>query len=208
MVRLFFDTEFTDLKQDCDLISIGIVAKDGDSPIKCFYAESIDFSQDKCSDFVRDRVLPNLKMGDAPRVLKTTEPNGMEYSVTVLGTEEDIKFQLIEWLKQFIPREYNPTEDGKIDVWSDCLAYDWVLFCHLFEDDGGIPDCINYIPFDISTYLKVKNIDPDITREEFASSGSHKGDIEELCEKGADFKHNSLFDAMVIYYCFDTLENL
>ena len=53
---LFLDTEFSDFI-DCDLISIGIVAEDGQ---RIFYAERNDYRRDWVSPFVRDAVLPHL----------------------------------------------------------------------------------------------------------------------------------------------------
>lgn len=54
-----------------------------------------------------------------------------------------------------------------------------------------------YIPFDICTMFKLKCIDPDINREEFA----------ELTEFKIQ-KHNSLWNAKVIKACFEKLEKL
>lgn len=47
-MRIFFDTEFTDLCADAHLISIGCVSEDGQP----FYVELTSFEQDQCSDFV------------------------------------------------------------------------------------------------------------------------------------------------------------
>lgn len=56
---LFFDTEFTDFR-DMDLISIGIVSKDGHE----FYAENTEFNKAWCNDFVKAEVLTRLQGGD------------------------------------------------------------------------------------------------------------------------------------------------
>lgn len=53
---IFLDTEFTDFI-DCDLISIGMVAEDGQH---VFYAERNDYKREWESDFVRASVLPYL----------------------------------------------------------------------------------------------------------------------------------------------------
>lgn len=202
-MRLFFDTEFTHLGQECELISIGVVVNSGGNLDKsqCFYAESIDFSEDKCSDFVKEQVLPNLQLRGEPCALKAdVEEGNPYYSIAVCGTEEDIALQLDAWMKQFVK------SNEKIEIWSDCLAYDWVLFCHLFENMGGIPPYVYYIPFDVSTYMKLKGVDPDIAREDFAKD--HFSD--EIAELASTHwvKHNSLFDAMIIYYCYEALEEL
>ena len=82
-------------------------------------------------------------------------------------------------------------------MWSDCLSYDWVLFCQLFGHAFNIPKCVCYIPFDICTVMKVTGIDPDINREEF--SGMIK-DSETVPKK-----HNALWDAHVIRWCYRRL---
>jgi hypothetical protein len=53
-VRLFVDTEFTDLL-DCELLSIGIVSEDG----RDFYPERSDVDLGGCGDFCRVAVLPS-----------------------------------------------------------------------------------------------------------------------------------------------------
>ena len=52
---VFLDTEFTDFIRP-DLISIGLVAKDG----REFYAERNDYRREDCNDFVVSDVLPLL----------------------------------------------------------------------------------------------------------------------------------------------------
>jgi len=84
-------------------------------------------------------------------------------------------------------------------MWSDTLAYDWVLFCQLFGHAFKIPDKVYYIPFDLATLFKVKGVDPDINREEYALSGP-AGDV-------PDSKHNALWDAQVIKACWEKLQN-
>lgn len=80
-----------------------------------------------------------------------------------------------------------------VEIWSDCLAYDWVLFNNIFGHAFNIPEKIYYIPFDICTLFKIKGIDPDINREEFANMTDNSN------------KHNALWDARVIKACYDKL---
>lgn len=64
MKKLFLDTEFTDLHPAAKLISIALVAEDGEF----FYAELTDtYKLEECSDFVKSYVLPFLK-GDPYRM--------------------------------------------------------------------------------------------------------------------------------------------
>ena len=55
LMRVFIDTEFTNL-QDRELISLALVAENGAE----FYGESSDFDRSRCSEFVRETVLPQL----------------------------------------------------------------------------------------------------------------------------------------------------
>ena len=75
---IFLDTEFTDF-DDPDLISIGLVDESG----REFYAESTEYRQEACSDFVRQVVIPLLG-----------EPKNR-----IVGNYFEIARQLNEWLK-------------------------------------------------------------------------------------------------------------
>jgi hypothetical protein len=59
-MRLYLDTEFTDLVPHAKLISIALVDSNGES----FYAELTDtYSLKECSAFVKEHVLPFLRGG-------------------------------------------------------------------------------------------------------------------------------------------------
>lgn len=60
-MRLFFDTEFTDLARP-DLISIGFISEDGQHS---FYAVLTDYNHQTCSRFVLETVIPLLPLGPA-----------------------------------------------------------------------------------------------------------------------------------------------
>lgn len=171
-MKVFFDTEFTGLHQNTTLLSIGLVAEDGRS----FYAEFMDYDYGQVDDWLRNNVIANLHLenGEFRGV-------GRDY-VTLRSTSLVIRGALCMWLYSL---------DDKIEMWSDCLAYDWVLFCQLFGGAQKIPDFIYYIPFDLSTLLKLKNIDPDISREDFGGS----------LDKSQ--KHNALWDAKLIKACYE-----
>jgi hypothetical protein len=55
VVRVYIDTEFTDFLNPV-LIGLALVADNGDE----FYGECTDFDRSRCSDFVREIVLPQL----------------------------------------------------------------------------------------------------------------------------------------------------
>lgn len=184
-MKLFFDTEFTGLHQNTKLISIGIVALDG----RYFYAEFNDYNKAQVNDWIQENVIKNLMFND--KETHCIEESLVPYNkvnddypslrIRMKNDTTNIVNKLNEWLQQF---------DGEIQIWSDCLSYDWVLFNQLFGGAQNIPSNINYIPMDICTSFYDKGIDPDISREEFIDN-TVKGE-----------KHNSLYDAMVIRECY------
>jgi hypothetical protein len=173
-MKVFFDTEFTGLHQGTTLISIGLVAEDG----RTFYAESIEYDKSQIDDWLEKNVLANLM---------TIEPhyNNCDYdNQRMKDTLNQIAINLTYWLNRI----------GDVEIWSDCLAYDWVLFCDLFGGAMRIPKNVYYIPFDICTLMKMKGVDPDINREAFVGLGGY-----------TTAKHNALHDARVIKACYDKL---
>jgi hypothetical protein len=188
--KLFFDTEFTGLHKNTTLISIGIVS-DCD---KTFYAELNDYDISQIDDWLQKNVIDQLIM----RPPKQNEdeyysadrakdnPIGKSlyegYSIQLRCNSKVLKDELIKWLTQF----------DSVEMWSDCLAYDWMLFNHIFGNAFDIPDNVYYIPFDICTLFKLKGIDPDISREEFI-----------FLDKDMTIgKHNALWDAKIIKLCY------
>ena len=189
--KIFFDTEFTGLHQNTTLISIGLVSEDN----RTFYAEFNDYDRLQCDDWIKEHVIDNL-------VMKPPKPGEQEYyhakrdkdnpigqdiyngySVQLRNNKETIADELALWLSQF----------GDVEMWSDCLSYDWVLFSQLYGHAFNIPVNVYYIPFDICTLFKVKGVDPDINREKFA-------EVEDV-----NLKHNSLWDAKVIKMYYEKL---
>lgn len=172
-MNLYFDTEFTGLHKDTTLISIGIISEDG----RTFYAELTDYDKTQVDDWLQEHVINNLcrSIGELSRMADKA----------VHGNIKEVSEALIKWVSQF----------DDVKIWSDCLAYDWVLFNHLFGHAFNLPKNIYYIPFDICTLFEIKGIDADISREEFINN-SVIGN-----------KHNSLYDAKVIRACYKKLMN-
>ncbi len=158
-MKLFFDTEFTELRADAQLLSIGMVDETG----KMFYSEienpkllrtSPWIAENVISHFTKERTFPNYPM---------------------------LRKQLEEFLGRY----------EQVELWSDCLAYDFVLFNQLWGGAMQVPKNIYYIPFDICTVFKLRGVDPDINREEFSGL--------------TGVKHNALHDALVIKSCYEKL---
>lgn len=191
MTKLFLDSEFTGLHQNTSLISLGIKSECG----KKFYAEFNDYDKNQIDDWLQENVINNLLMSEPKAgeqeylVASRSKDNPigndlyLGYSIQLRGCREAVREQLTLWLQQF----------KKVEFWSDCLSYDWVLFNQIFGHAFNIPKNVDYIPFDICTMFKLKNIDPDINREEFINN-SVSGN-----------KHNALYDAEVIEACYNKL---
>ena len=131
---------------------------------RTFYAELSDYDPTQLDNWLNDNVVANFT-GENTR------------------TKQTLKLDLQEWFSAY----------ESVEIWSDCLAYDWVLFNDIFGGAFDIPKNIYYIPFDICTLMKIKGVDPDINREEYAGmTGS---------------KHNALHDALVIKKCYEQLTN-
>jgi hypothetical protein len=162
MTRIFFDTEFTGCRQHTTLISIGCVAEGGET----FYAELTDYDRGQVDAWIETHVLDHLN------------PSAASW----IGDRPSTSAQLARWLVRF----------DRVEMWADCLAYDWVLFCELFGGALGVPQNVSSIPFDLATLLKLKGIDPDMDREQFCG----------LAGKSA-FKHNALWDARVVKACYE-----
>lgn len=127
-----------------------------------FYRQLNDYDDTQVDDWIRDNVISNL------------------YNETSVSTEE---------LRKDIEEFIEPYEH--VEFWSDCLSYDWVLFNQIWGHAFNIPSNVYYIPFDLCTLFKVKGIDPDVNREEFAEMA-----------RGNE-KHNALWDAKVIRECYN-----
>ena len=187
-MKIFFDTEFTGLHQNTTLISIGCISEDN----RTFYAEFNDYDETQVDEWLNDNVISNLRFSHPPEgqdehYIATRSKNNLignniysNFSVELRGDKKTIKNELMLWFNQF----------EHVEIWSDCLSYDWVLFNNIFEHAFKIPKNIYYIPFDICTLFKIKGIDSDINREKFTNM------------KNENKKHNALWDAKVIKECY------
>jgi len=111
MIRIFFDTEFTDLCTDPRLVSIGLVSEDGQRE---FYAELTDtYEVKECGEFVLAAVLPQLEGGAA------------RMSMAALS------MCLGGWIKEF---------NEPVKLATDSLSWDWPWIQEIFAGDGTLND--------------------------------------------------------------------
>lgn len=110
MFLIFFDTEFTDLIADPQLISIGLVDESGE---RMFYAELSDtYRPADVGDFAREAVLPQLDGGGARL------------------TMAELNMRLGEWITNF---------GEPVKLATDSLSWDWPWIHEIFEDRATWP---------------------------------------------------------------------
>jgi hypothetical protein len=192
--KLFLDTEFTGLHQATTLISLGIISECG----KTFYAEFTDYDKTQVDDWLEENVIANTWVFKHNRIASMGGVlNDLRWAdVHVFGSSDFIKPFLIQWLSQF----------EEVVIWSDCLAYDWVLFCNIWGHAFSIPENIYYIAMDICTFFEIKGIDPDISREEYCEIETFREEkTKALYNDFKSVKHNALWDAFIIRECYNKL---
>lgn len=179
---LFLDTEFTGLRQQARLISLALVGTN-----RSFYAEFNDFPHIDLSDWHQEHVISNLLYNELDTHEDTEGPHWHFKNHTT-----QVASQLRAFLQEFL----------KIEIWSDVLAYDWVLFCELFGGALQIPGNIFYIPGDISTLLRLKGFDADVSRESLVTEAELK-----ILEAQGLKKHNALYDAYLMKTIYQKLNH-
>lgn len=176
-MKLFFDTEFTGLYKDTELISIGLITETGEN----FYAEIIDYDKSKLDSWLRTNVINNLLLKNESE----NYTNILNNNIYIKGTKKHVKESLLIWLNKF-----------RIVEWvSDVSSYDFVLLIDLLAGSAlDMPDKLGSVCYDINQdiakyYGITQNEAFNKNREEILSE-------HELYVEGK--KHNSLYDAKVI----------
>jgi len=185
-IRLYFDTEFTELSKKGELISLALVSENNE----IFYAEFDDFPIKTCNEWVIQNVIPNLLFKDRDFFLKSS--GGACYIKDASGRIADA---LCNWFSEL----------GNVEIYADCPAFDWVFFCNLFGTAFDIPKEVFYMPFDLAAFLKYRGIDPDINREGFVKKHKGQAFIKKIRLKAAGL-HNALYDALLVKAAFEIIE--
>ena len=115
-MRWFLDTEFHEDGRIIDLISIALGNEAGGS----YYAVSYEFDAEKCSDWVKENVLPKLP------------PRGWPHWKSRAQIADEIRTMLL------------PPSGDKPEVWAYFADYDWVVLCQLY---GRMIDLPKGFPF-------------------------------------------------------------
>lgn len=186
-MNLFFDCEFTGLHKDTTLVSIGIVAENG----KKFYAESADYDESQCDDWIKENVLAHTILAGNDALAARLGAD--EDTMVVLGGKADIRHEISEWLKQF----------DSVQLISDVCHYDMVLLIDIFGTAFDLPKNVSAVCHDISQ---------DIARhygisDREAFDKSREDIVAELCGGFiAGDKHNSLYDAEIIKAIYEEVK--
>ena len=191
-INIYFDTEFTGLQQDTDLISIGMITEDG----KQFYAEFTDYRDYLCDLWITENVIK--KMNHPQKIIS-------DMMTTITGCQDEVREFLLDWLDR-----QRKNGDEKIQFVSDVCHYDFVLLIDLLSD-SGCASAIN-LPNYISPYCH--DINQDMTKfiNTKTSNIGHITDYDSFNIERENFlkefniiipgdetlKHNSLYDAKVI----------
>lgn len=208
-LKVYYDAEMTELSMNGLLISIAFLSESG----AYFYAEcpwyDANSNRYPISDWIKDNVVANLLFNDRTEVVETSEfvddNDCLHHSYMVKGGPR----MICDWMTSWIERELIASGHKKIQFYTDCYAYDWALLMDLICVNGNalnVPDNIDYIPIDLSTWIYLHDMDPDISREELAGSMF----VEQL-QNTEPFnrlltpKHNSLWDAYIARKCFMNL---
>ena len=221
-MKVFYDAEFTSLTPCGRLISIGIVSESG----SWFYAEFNDYDEHALSEWVFDNVWSNLLYNDRETYRVRTNvdgmyddnqvlANGVVYSINMKGSSEQIKKDLLKWLKnEFNAHHIIDPTINQICFCVDAGHYDWVLLTSLLSDDGdglSLPRIISYAPLDICSIMHFMGDFPlDMSREKLAGD-SYTSKLKTVPPFNSrrfaktTLKHNSLWDAVVLMFCYKRL---
>lgn len=190
-MKLYFDKEFTGLRKDTTVISLGIV----DENNRSIYAEFTDYDKSQIDPWLKkniiDKTLYLSKKEQIPDEIYIEDGN----ETTIVSTKLGNRKRLLEWISFY--------GDEEIQFVSDVSHYDMVLLIDvLFDSALKMPNNISAachdINHDIARYKKVSIKEAfDLCREDLLTS-------KELSKIKGD-KHNSLYDAKVIKAIYEKI---
>ncbi len=143
-MKYFIDTEFIDDGKIIDLISIGIVAEDGQE----YYAQSVEFNHRNASLWVKENVLTHLlscpsshaaSLGTSG-LYRTDRAEHQRHGQCVdqqRGFVHNCPWRTREQLKRDVQMFFNPSDS--FELWGWCAGYDFVAFCQLFGTMMDLP---------------------------------------------------------------------
>lgn len=186
-MKIFFDTEFTGLRQDTTIISLGMVTEDN----RQFYAEFTDYNSKQCDKWIKENVLENLHTRYPSNIQKSNYVPNLH-----VGSKSDISKALEIWLKQF----------ASVEFVSDVCHYDFVLLIDIFGSAWDLPKSVCPACYDINQDIARKY---NITQKEAFDKSREDILYQSYKESVIDGdKHNALYDAKVIRELYQILNNV
>lgn len=184
-MNIYFDTEFTELSKQGQLISLGMISDDN----KSIYCEFEGIDTESQSDWLKHYVLRNTVLYGNKYIDDIIYDNTQYFK----GSKDDIKHHLETWLSQF----------KSVQLISDVSHYDMMLFIDIFGTAFDLPN--NVCPYcydinqDIARYENISNKDAfDFSREQLLENNN----IELQGNK-----HNCLYDALVIKNIYNLIND-
>lgn len=174
-IHVFLDTEFSSLVEPASLISIGLITEDED---RSFYAELSDtYTQEDCSDFVIEEVLPLL---DARPIAEPVNYKQVCARMTLAETSLHLNY----WFAALI---------DPVQVWSDAPNYDWRYIQHIFSANG--------LPYNL---LATPNA---ILREDTSANARYQNTVEREYSVNILKRHHALDDAKAMRLGWLAIQN-
>jgi len=198
-MKFYFDTEFTQLRKETTLISVGILSED----YSCsFYAELTDFNQSLCDDWINKNVIDNCiyisRKGKQQYIFNRTIESSETNNISICGNREEVSKELVRWLSRF----------SEIQFVADVCNYDFVLLIDLITNGGTAFDLPAKIsPYchdinqDIADFLSISDSAAfDVNREELALK------INPYLKLNEKSKHNALYDARMCAIVYKSIK--
>jgi hypothetical protein len=126
-MKIVVDCEFAQLNASSKLISMALVAEDGQ---ELYFELNDNYVEADCSDFVIERVLPQL--------------NGSNISISLATARE----ALLAFLARF----------DQIDIMSDAPVWDWEFFCDLAYQNGKWPRNVSNRPLSLIDLFNERDV--------------------------------------------------
>ena len=185
--KIYFDTEFTGLRQNTTLISIGMITENGE----IFYAEFNDYNTELVTPWIKENVIGRLSLS------KSSYYENLRYFIS--GNKHEIANAFVKWLTN-LKRTYG--KQYHFQFVSDVAHYDFMLLINLLVKDAlSLPNIIcpycHDINQDIAKYFNISDYEAfDMNREDIVANKYQNNMIFENLRK--EKKHNSLWDAVII----------
>lgn len=186
-MNIYVDLEFTGLKKNTSIISIGMVDERGRS----LYVEYTDYNKEDINDWLENNVIKHCLFNH----YKELEPTVTVIGDTIVGVgdKEFNRKTILDWLSKY----------KDIQFVSDVCHYDMVLLIDALYDDAlSIPSNTSAVCYDINhdiaRYFKISPKEAfNRTRENIVQK--------ELKRLNEIKKHNALYDAQVIKLIYEKL---